>query len=90
MTPRRSSPAVTRNLPPKASPVRLPGRSPLETVAATAGELRAAELEMAKARARFEYAVRRASASGLSQQQIADAAGLSRQRMGQILARVAR
>lgn len=50
-----------------------------------ADELRDREMETAKARARLEQAVR--SAEGISQLRLAEAAGVSRQRIQQVLAK---
>ncbi len=62
-------------------------RPPLDEVALFASELRESQLETAKAQARFDQAVRRAASSGRTQLQIAEAAGLSRQRISQVLAK---
>lgn len=59
---------------------------PLEAVSTLAAELREAELVTARARARFEHAVRRAYAADHLQREIAVAAGISRQRVVQLLA----
>ena len=63
-----------------------PATDPLVPVAELAAELREAELVTARARARLEQAVRLASPAH-TQLEIGVAAGLSRQRVSQILAR---
>ncbi len=65
----------------------VPTRTVLEEVALFASELRESQVETAKAQARFDEAVRRAAAAGRTQLQIAEAAGLSRQRISQVLAK---
>lgn len=71
---------------PKPAPL-VKRETPLESVAALAAELREAEMVTARVRARFEHAVRRAHAAKHLQREIAEAAGLSRQRVVQLLAK---